>query len=68
MARVDVIAQGVVDAHKEMKMDVPVVVRLAGTNVAEGERILEDAGLPLDPRHRPGRGRPESGSGGGVGG
>jgi succinyl-CoA synthetase beta subunit len=47
MARVDVIAQGVVDAHKEMKMDVPVVVRLAGTNVAEGERILEDAGLPL---------------------
>ena len=47
MARVDVIAQGVVDAHKEMKMGVPVVVRLAGTNVAEGERILEDAGLPL---------------------
>ena len=47
MARVDVIAQGVVDAHKEMKMDVPVVVRLAGTNVAEGERILEDASLPL---------------------
>jgi len=47
MARVDVIAQGVVDAHKEMKMDVPVVVRLAGTNVTQGERILEDAGLPL---------------------
>jgi succinyl-CoA synthetase beta subunit len=47
MARVDVIAQGVVDAHKEMRVGVPVVVRLAGTNVAEGERILEDAGLPL---------------------
>jgi succinyl-CoA synthetase beta subunit len=47
MARVDVIAQGIVDAHKEMKMRVPVVVRLAGTNVEEGERILEDAGLPL---------------------
>jgi len=47
MARVDVIAQGVVDAHKEMKMGVPVVVRLAGTNVAQGERILEDAALPL---------------------
>jgi len=47
MARVDVIAQGIVDAHKEMKVGVPVVVRLAGTNVAEGERILEDAGLPL---------------------
>jgi len=47
MARVDVIAQGIVDAHKEMRVGVPVVVRLAGTNVAEGERILEDAGLPL---------------------
>jgi len=47
MARVDVIAQGIVDSHKEMKMSVPVVVRLAGTNVEEGERILEDAGLPL---------------------
>jgi len=47
MARVDVIAQGIVDAHKEMKVGLPVVVRLAGTNVAEGERILEDAGLPL---------------------
>ncbi len=47
MARVDVIAQGIVDSHKEMKVGVPVVVRLAGTNVAEGERILEDAGLPL---------------------
>jgi len=47
MARVDVIAQGIVDAHKEMKIKVPVVVRLAGTNVANGERILADAKLPL---------------------
>ena len=47
MARVDVIAQGIVDAHREMKIKVPVVVRLAGTNVANGERILADAKLPL---------------------
>jgi succinyl-CoA synthetase beta subunit len=47
MARVDVIAQGVVDAHKEMEIKVPVVVRLAGTNVEDGERILADAKLPL---------------------
>ncbi|UCH87465.1 MAG: ADP-forming succinate--CoA ligase subunit beta [Dehalococcoidia bacterium] len=47
MARVDVIAQGVVDAHKEMDIKVPVVVRLAGTNVADGERILNEANLPL---------------------
>ena len=47
MARVDVIAQGVVDAHKEMEIKVPVVVRLAGTNVADGERILSEANLPL---------------------
>ena len=47
MARVDVIAQGVVNAHKEMEIKVPVVVRLAGTNVEDGERILSEANLPL---------------------
>jgi succinyl-CoA synthetase beta subunit len=47
MARVDVIAQGIVDAHREMQIEMPVVVRLAGMNVADGERILEDAKLPL---------------------
>jgi succinyl-CoA synthetase beta subunit len=47
MARVDVIAQGVVDAHKEMEINVPVVVRLAGTNVEEGERILAAADFPV---------------------
>jgi succinyl-CoA synthetase beta subunit len=47
MARVDVIAQGIVDAHREMQIEVPVVVRLAGMNVADGERILADAHLPL---------------------
>ena len=47
MARVDVIAQGVVEAHKQMRIEAPVVVRLAGTNVEEGEGILSAAGLPL---------------------
>jgi succinyl-CoA synthetase beta subunit len=47
MARVDVIAQGVVEAHRQMAIGAPVVVRLAGTNVEEGEGILSAAGLPL---------------------
>jgi len=47
MARVDIIAQGIVDAYREMQIEVPVVVRLAGMNVAAGERILADAKLPL---------------------
>jgi succinyl-CoA synthetase beta subunit len=47
MARVDIIAQGVVDAHTELEITVPVVVRLAGTNVEEGERIMAGSGLPL---------------------
>lgn len=47
MARVDIIAQGIIDAHKEMKISVPVVARLVGTNVEEGERLLKDSGLAL---------------------
>ena len=47
MARVDIIAQGVIDAHKQMKIDVPVVMRLVGTNLAEGEKLLDDSGLPV---------------------
>jgi succinyl-CoA synthetase beta subunit len=47
MARVDVIAQGVMDAHRQMEVKVPVVVRLAGTNLEEGERILKGANLPV---------------------
>ncbi len=47
MARVDVIAQGILDAHNELKIEAPVVVRLAGTNVEEGERILAASGLKL---------------------
>lgn len=47
MARVDIIAQGVINAHQQMKIDVPVVMRLIGTNLAEGEKLVEESGLPL---------------------
>ena len=47
MARVDIIAQGVINAHQQMKIDVPVVMRLVGTNLAEGEKLVEESGLPL---------------------
>jgi succinyl-CoA synthetase beta subunit len=47
MARVDIIAQGVIDAHKQMEINVPVVMRLVGTNLAEGEKLLEESGLSV---------------------
>jgi succinyl-CoA synthetase beta subunit len=45
--RCDWVAQGVVQAYRELGLTVPVVVRLAGTNVEEGNRIIQDSGLPL---------------------
>lgn len=45
--RCDWVAEGVVQALREVRVDVPVVVRLAGTNVAEGQRILAQSGLPI---------------------
>ena len=45
--RCDVLAQGVVDAAKEMKINVPLVMRLAGTNFKEGKEILDNSGLKL---------------------
>ena len=45
--RCDVLAQGVVDAAKEIKINVPMVVRLAGTNFQEGKKILDNSGLKL---------------------
>ena len=47
MARVDIIAQGIVAAANQMEIGVPVIVRLAGTNVEQGERILNESGLHL---------------------
>jgi len=43
--RCDVLATGVVDAARELSIQVPIVVRMEGTNVAEGQRILKDSGL-----------------------
>ena len=45
--RCDVLAQGVVDAAKEININVPLVVRLAGTNFKEGKKILDNSGLKL---------------------
>ena len=45
--RCDVLAQGVVDAAKEINLSVPLVVRLAGTNFKEGKKILDDSNLEI---------------------
>ena len=43
--KVDVLAEGIVAAAKELAISVPMVLRLEGTNVEEGRRILADSGL-----------------------
>jgi len=43
----DVIAQGVVDAARQVQLSVPLVVRLEGTNVDLGKKILAESGLPI---------------------
>jgi len=43
--RCDTLAKGVTEAVREVKVDVPIVVRLEGTNVEEGRRILRESGL-----------------------
>ncbi len=45
--RCDVLAQGVVDAANEMKINVPLVVRLAGTNFEQGKKILDNSELTI---------------------
>jgi len=45
--RCDVVAAGIVNAAKEIGIQVPVVVRLEGTNVEEGKKILAESGLNL---------------------
>ena len=45
--RCDVLAQGVVEAAKEIKIEVPLVVRLAGTNFEEGKKILDNSGIKI---------------------
>jgi len=45
--RCDVLAEGVVQAAREIHLKVPVVVRMEGTNVAQGKKILADSGLNI---------------------
>ena len=47
--RCDVVAQGIVDAVREMKLDLPLIVRLEGPNVAKGKEILKSSGLNIIP-------------------
>jgi succinyl-CoA synthetase beta subunit len=43
----DVLAQGVVEAAREVKLSVPLVVRMEGTNVKEGKQILAESGIKV---------------------
>jgi succinyl-CoA synthetase beta subunit len=45
--RCDIIADGIIAAAKEVNLSVPLVVRLEGTNVEEGKRLLAESGLPI---------------------
>jgi succinyl-CoA synthetase beta subunit len=45
--RCDILATGVVQAAKKLKLSVPVIIRMEGTNVDEGRKILADSGLDL---------------------
>ena len=45
--RCDVLALGVVEAAKEMEIDIPIVIRLAGTNYEKGKKILEESKLKI---------------------
>ena len=47
MARVDIIAEGIIGAQKRMSRTIPVVARLAGTNVEEGKRLIEESGFQV---------------------
>jgi succinyl-CoA synthetase beta subunit len=47
--RCDVLAQGVVNAAKEINLNIPLIIRLAGTNVELGKKILKNSSLPILP-------------------
>jgi succinyl-CoA synthetase beta subunit len=47
MARVDIIAKGIIEAHRQIEIGVPIVARLVGTNVEEGERLLSESDVDL---------------------
>ena len=45
--RCDWVAEGIIQAVEKIELKVPVVVRLSGTNVEQGRKMIEDSGLPL---------------------
>jgi succinyl-CoA synthetase beta subunit len=45
IVRCDMVARGVVEAARKLSIKVPVVVRLEGTNVEEGQRVIRESGL-----------------------
>jgi succinyl-CoA synthetase beta subunit len=45
--KVDIIAQGIINAAKSIKLSVPLIVRLEGTNVEKGKQLLKESGLEL---------------------
>jgi succinyl-CoA synthetase beta subunit len=49
IVRCDRVATGVIQAVKELKLSVPVVVRLEGTNAIEAKKLLEDSGVSIIP-------------------
>jgi succinyl-CoA synthetase beta subunit len=49
IVRCDMIATAVVNAARKLNLKVPLVVRLQGTNVEEGRRILSESGLAIEP-------------------
>ena len=46
--RCDVLAQGVIEAATQVKVEVPIIIRLEGTNVEEGRRLLNESGLTFE--------------------
>jgi malate-CoA ligase subunit beta len=45
--RCDWVAEGIIQAVEKIELKIPVIVRLSGTNVEQGRKIIEDSGLPL---------------------
>ena len=45
--RCDIIAEGVIAAAKELKIDIPLVVRLEGTKVEEGKKLMSESGIDI---------------------
>ena len=49
IVRCDMVAKGIINAFKKVGLKVPLVVRLEGTNVAAGKKLLKESGLPIIP-------------------